>query len=159
MLEQVTVSFQTSNNGLNWSGRNIGGDILSITNGNNMYVSTLEYGIFRSSNNGNNWVNLGFADVKTSAILAKDNYVYAGGGLYPTGYSGFVYSTNNGNSFHNSSLNHSVKCLLLTGNYIYAGTDSAGIFRSGDSGITWSAMGINNTDINCIIDVNNYLVL
>ena len=150
--------FYTSNNGLNWSGRNIGGDILSIANGNNMYVSTLEYGIFRSSNNGNNWVNLGFADVKTSAILAKDNYVYAGCGLYPTGYSGFVYSTNNGNSFHNSSLNHSVKCLLLTGNYIYAGTDSAGIFRSADSGITWSALGISNTDINCIIDVNNYLV-
>lgn len=150
--------FYTSNNGLNWSGRNIGGDILSIANGNNMYVSTLEYGIFRSSNNGNNWVNLGFADVKTSAILAKDNYVYAGCGLYPTGYSGFVYSTNNGNSFHNSSLNHSVKCLLLTGNYIYAGTDSAGIFRSADSGITWSVLGISNTDINCIIDVNNYLV-
>ncbi len=150
--------YYTSNNGLNWARKSgSGSDVLSVANADNMYIAT-SGGILRSSNNGNNWVNIGFADVKTSAILAKDNYVYAGCGLYPTGYSGFVYSTNNGNSFHNSSLNHSVKCLLLTGNYIYAGTDSAGIFRSGDSGITWSAMGINNTDINCIIDVNNYLV-
>lgn len=151
--------YYTSNNGVNWTRKpGSSSDVLSAANGNNLYIATLLNGIFCSSNNGNNWVNLGFADVKTSAILTKDNYVYAGCGLYPTGYSGFVYSTNNGNSFHNSSLNHSVKSLLLADNYIYAGTDSAGIFRSGDNGITWSAQGINNTDINCIIDVNNYLV-
>ncbi|MDR3596498.1 T9SS type A sorting domain-containing protein [Clostridium sp.] len=111
--------------------------------GNDLFLGT-DYGrIFKSTDNGANWTQMysGSPDSHVSCFAVSGNNIYAG-----TFKDGLLLSTNNGGNwnqveigYHNYGYHYVyIRSLAISGNYIFAATDS-GIFRSTDDGITWAS--------------------
>jgi len=123
--------WEPCNNGLN------GGDIITIvSDGSNIYTGTNGGGIFKSSDNGQNWsaVNSGLTNFTVNCITTSGNKIIAGtdGGIF--------YSTNKGVKWDTASINLSymqAHCFTKAGNNIYAGMKAGLVFISSDDGINW----------------------
>ena len=94
-------------------------------------------GVFYSSDDGNYWVQKGFANVSISALTINSNdHIFVGTA------SGIFRSTDNGDNWVQLNLTSNINSLTTNLNdHIFAGTDS-GVFRSTDSGE--SLIEINN---------------
>ena len=105
--------------------------------GGSIFAATLG-GVYRSSDKGASWklVSSDIADYLMESVFAGDNRVFAS-----TQWSTFL-STNNGANWTEikSALSgQDVRTFFQSGNTIFAGTQIGGIFRSSDSGNTWTA--------------------
>jgi photosystem II stability/assembly factor-like uncharacterized protein len=149
-----------------------GGDVrtLAINPANgNIFAGTYGYGIFRSTNNGENWmpVNTGLTinAVLSLAINKSTGHIFAGTGfLFGRWASGAIFrSIDNGETWIK------VKDLMTDGDTtavfslainargeIFAGTESRGVFRSTDNGDTWKKVnnGLTNLTIHSLA-INN----
>ena len=68
------------------------------------------------------------------SVVSSGNNIFAG-----TSYSGVYLSTNNGDSWTQTTLNDvSVYSLLISGNKIFAGTNGSGLQCSTDNGQSWT---------------------
>ena len=116
-----------------------GGSIFAVTSG----------GVLRSTDNGNNWtpIDSGLANTLVNALAVSGNgNLFAGtGSFFENGHyheGGVFLSTNDGSSWTavNSGLpaNTSVWSFCVSGNTIFAGTDSDGVFLSVDNGTSWT---------------------
>lgn len=105
----------------------------------NVYAGTLFGGIFKTTNNGDSWVQIyndtSIVDVR-SLVINENGHIYAG--LDP----GFMRSTNGGATWQriaNSLNTRTVATLLVLPNdNIFAGALSGGLYRSTDNGQTFS---------------------
>ena len=125
--------YRTANSGGSWS--NITGSITDFVydiaidpvSTNIIYVATPD-GVFKSTDNGATWAYNGCTGV-SSVLVDPDNpsMIYAGTN------SGIYKSTSGGGSWimMNDSLtdNHVTSLGIDPGNYIYCGTEDAGMFR------------------------------
>jgi photosystem II stability/assembly factor-like uncharacterized protein len=120
-----------------------GGDIGSIAViGNTIFVGTLSNGIYRSTDNGNNWVtvNAGLPNATVTSVLINGTSVYAA-----ISGSGIFKSDNNGNSWTPINIGLAdlrVSVLATNGTYMYAGTSNGYMFLSVNNGASWTI--INN---------------
>lgn len=136
-------------------------------NSKEIYVGYDGGGLFKSQDEGATWqaVNNGLPNiyVRCIAISPRDpNLVYAGI------QGGVAISTNGGKFWHMSSgLKHAVNVNTLLidpkdPQYLYAGTGGAGVFKSGNGGVSWRDMneGLSSLSIlGLYIDAENPEIL
>jgi photosystem II stability/assembly factor-like uncharacterized protein len=126
--------YLSTDNGDNWTAKNNGLPISDTLrrvicsmaiSGNNIFVGTAWGGIYLSTNNGENWKYLGFYDIIISAIIIKENNIFAAGGFYISSDNGVNWTT------HESGLiSRLIDCLIINGDYIFAGIDAYGVYRA-----------------------------
>lgn len=132
---------------------------LAADSSNNIYCGTLTGGLYRSDDSGENWERLDesiFSDIVGIRALAfgPDLILYAG--LY---LRGVAISSDNGDSWVLKDLSEnqqentveSLGAIQSDGNdYVFAGTQHNGIFRSTTGGATWQqdTNGVVNTLFN-----------
>ena len=153
--------FYSTNNGTNWIHNSLPANEVYFIDkfGNDLYSGTGSGGIFRSTNNGVNWQRLGLNFNKVRAFSFHNGIMFVGAENENPGYLGVKYSTNMGRSWINSVFGgHRVLNLLSSNNVLFACTESSGIFKTTDNGLSWTSLEIGSTDVNCILDVNNYLI-
>ena len=114
----------------------------------NLFVGTSGDGIFRSTNNGTNWVpvNSGLANLYVYAFTVSGTTLFAG-----TEGNGVYRSTNNGTSWTATGTLSTpyIYALTVSETSIFAGADGDGVFRSTNNGTTWTLVsaGLTNTRI------------
>jgi len=97
------------------------------------------------------WVQTnGITNKTVNTLLFYNNTLFAG--TEP----GIYLSTNNGNSWIQTSLtNRSIYCFTVSGNNIFAGTD-LGIYKSTNNGMNWNIC-YYNTSVSSLTSTQNYL--
>ena len=111
---------------------------LAINSAGDIFAGTREHGVFRSTDNGNNWsqVNNGITDFDIRSIaINQSGHVFVGACV------GVLRSTDNGESWHYTSLNICAQSIAINSNgHIFVGRlGSGGIYRSTDNGETWTS--------------------
>lgn len=112
-------------------------DVLSLaTNGTYIFAGT-DY-VYRSSNNGTNWIQTSLTTPFISALLTLNNNIYAGA-------NAVFRSTNNGTNWIQTSLyNQGIMSFAAIGNFIFAGTAFSGVYLSTNNGNNWTQKGLSN---------------
>lgn len=111
--------------------------ICFINSGNNLFAG-MKYGLYLSTNNGDNWVarNNGLVQNRhVQSFCISENKIFAGTG------GGVFLSTNNGDSW-NLAGSFGANSLATSGGNIFAGTNSEGVFLSTNNGGSWTE--VNN---------------
>ncbi len=111
------------------------------------YLAATGNGIFRSTDFGTNWTLVtGGLAISSFTNLTVDEQ----GRLYASSQGGVFRSTDNGANWHdiNDGLTNTSVRVLARNNHdtLFAGTSTAGLYRSGDLGLTWRSLaqpGIN----------------
>jgi photosystem II stability/assembly factor-like uncharacterized protein len=106
-----------------------------------LLCGTYAQGVFRSYDNGNNWIisNQGLQNKWIDCFAKDSTYIYAGcfgEGVFRSSDNGYTWQPAN-----TGIQNEAVYCLLKEGGNLFAGTVGNGVFLSTDQGNTW-------TDIN-----------
>ena len=130
--------------------------------GSYIYVVNYDRGVYRSRDNGKNWiaVNPEPFDYFIQSILANQYGVYVGtgsyvGGKYPKPYGSIYYSSDNGANWTKSiNSDYFKSSLFVEADIIIAGTannfyggDVGGVYISTDGGINWNYNNFKTTDI------------
>lgn len=139
----------------------LGGYVVALSkdSSNNIYAGTATGGIYRSSDNGDNWakVNNGLTRFRILSIAYDRNYIFTG-----TNGSGVFRSSDNGNSWTQVNTGLSGKALTVNAFaadilYLYAGTN-AGVYKSTDNGDSWTpTLSLTNTGVSSMAVGNGYL--
>lgn len=110
--------------------------------GNNVFATTYEGSIYKSTDNGINWTMVFSGSMPSfHSLIVKGNNVFAGS------EGGLDVLTNNGNTFSLTSLNRGVYSLAIDSTDIYCGTQSFGVYKSTDNGVSWIVTSLNSYDI------------
>ena len=133
--------------------------------GKNIFVGTEDSGVFKSSNNGSSWTNIGLTNISVHALAVKGDTIFAG-----SWNSGVFLSTNNGASWHaiNNGLPYlyndwskviNINALVIKGDNIFAGTYIDGIFLSTNNGGKWNQVVDNLSVTSFAVSGNNIFAL
>ncbi|MDX2029973.1 MAG: Ig-like domain-containing protein [Blastocatellia bacterium] len=117
--------------------------------GANLLAGTEGGGIFRSSNQGNSWLQV-LPNRSVRDFIATETFVFAatfGGGIFRSADQGQTWT-----QITPGPENNLVVKLALSGSTIYAGTWASGVYRSTDSGQNWMPVnkGLENLYIRSI---------
>lgn len=137
-----------SNSSQSWTGRSNGLAPVPVNtllvNGANFLAGTLSGGVFRSTDQGQNWVSASGASPNSLPPNANVRSFVAGANgspIFAAAFGDGVFrSDNQGQSWSNvtsNPLHKSINALALNSQYLFAATDGGGIFRSTDQGQTW----------------------
>src|SRR5689334_20221383 len=84
-----------------------GGEAFSVATNGSIVIAGAYYGVFISTNNGQNWLQTSLNNKIINAVASKDNYIFAGTVQY-----GIFLSSNNGQTWQQTNLNnHSIYSL------------------------------------------------
>ncbi len=132
--------FVSADNGRTWREANAGLGNLTINAlgaaGSNVLAAT-NGGLYRSGDGGQSWTRAAAGGLSVRSVLASGASVFIG-----TSAGRIFRSTDNGQSFNERGAvanNPIVYALAALGENLFAGT-SRGLFRSADSGQTWTAV-------------------
>lgn len=115
--------------------------------GTNLFVGTMDSGVFLSTNNGTSWtpVNTGLPTFVTefgTNVYPVYSFAPSGTNLFAGIGGGVVLSTNMGTSWTWTGLTHiDVIALAVSGTNLFAGT-MKGVYLSTDNGTSWTATGL-----------------
>ncbi len=129
-----------------------------LTNTSGHLFAGTNSGVFRTTDNGNNWIDMGLTG-KFIQRLA----ISASGIIFAGATSGIYRSTDNGISWTQTSLiNTSIGAIAINSlGHVFAGTrDGGGILRSTDNGNNWTQInnGLNHLNIFSLqINSNGYI--
>jgi photosystem II stability/assembly factor-like uncharacterized protein len=109
-----------------------------LANENNIFAGTDTAGVFLSTNNGTNWiqVNSGLPHSSILSLAVKNTNIFAG----TNGYGVFV-SSDNGTNWTSVSDNLSgltITALVVSKTNIFAATPNRGVYISTNDGINWT---------------------
>ena len=97
--------------------------------GNNIFAASSYEGVFLSTNNGGNWiqVNNGLTDLHVFALAVYGSNIFAGtgGGVFASSNNGATWSSMNA-----GLTNSSIASLAIHDNNFFAGTNGSGVFVS-----------------------------
>ena len=127
--------YLSTNNGTNWTQSGLTDRYIYsfATRGNFIFAGSEEYmpnygGVYYSTNNGSSWTQTTINNVTVFSLATYGNNVFSG-----PAYNGVYQSTNNGTNWFgiNQGFNivSTVRALLITGNYIYAGRVEYSVWR------------------------------
>lgn len=112
-----------------------------------VFAGTQGYGVFYSTDNGNNWAHIDNAllnSVLCFEVMGSDSSGYK---LFAGAVGNISMSTDNGVSWGiDSDLDKTVYCFAQNGRNLYAGTLS-GVYLSTNEGINWVNIGLQNKQI------------
>jgi photosystem II stability/assembly factor-like uncharacterized protein len=123
-----------------------------------VYAGTWEKGVFKTTDGGASWRNVGLGSVNTLALDPRDpDTIYAGAvgaAAGPTSiyhWSGVFKSSDGGANWHPVGLKGTnVAALALDPKRpetVYAGTDEKGVVKSTDGGRSWRPAGLQGTNV------------
>ncbi len=125
IVQQMMVTIRTLvNNGLTSTT-----SYRMIKSGSYIFVGTYG-GIFRSSDNGDNWEPAGLSSSTIYALITIGSNIFAG-----TSNTGIHLSTDNGNSWtdvNEGLTNLGIFCLAADDTYLFTGTSRSGVFPPRD---------------------------
>jgi len=109
--------------------------------GNYIYVSVYN-GVYKSTNNGNEWVRTPMGNLNTIYITAKENNVYTSVYNACNNSSGIYHSTDYGETWKQTSIyERLIPTIAITGKIVFAGSwvclHPGGVYKSSDNGINW----------------------
>jgi photosystem II stability/assembly factor-like uncharacterized protein len=115
---------------------------LAINSSGDIFAGTHFAGVFRSTDNGVSWTNLGITnyEIRSMAISSSDDIL-----VNTDPWGGVRRSSDNGINWTNigfAHFNHSIAIDDDTVEYIYVGTQIFGISRTTDNGANW--VPVNN---------------
>ncbi|MEO6095687.1 MAG: hypothetical protein ABIW76_08405 [Fibrobacteria bacterium] len=132
----------STDSGKTWrpTGEPLEKNIISLlVNGGQVFAGTSYEGVYRTADNGRNWVHasmgLGSESGAITALAAQGNALFAA-----TASGGILRSLDRGVTWTSAQGNMPLgplESLGILGRFLFAGTYGAGIFRSADSGKTW----------------------
>lgn len=138
-----TGIYKSTDAAANYSLSNSGNDAVGPTRGftkDNFYIYTCtSQGVFRSSDNGANWISKssGLTDLRGSGILS------VGTRLFFVSPVGVFMSSNKGDNWSSAGLAATdVRSITAINNTLFVGTNGAGIYKSTDWGSNW--VSVNN---------------
>ncbi|MCX6162085.1 MAG: T9SS type A sorting domain-containing protein [Ignavibacteriae bacterium] len=109
-----------------------------------MFAGTSDSGVYRSSNNGTNWTQTALSNQIVRSLAVSGNNIFSGADYYFSNPRGVSLSTNTGTNWitKNQGFNSipGINALLITNNYIFAGTTWQSVWRRSLSEI----IGIKN---------------
>jgi ligand-binding sensor domain-containing protein len=125
--------FKSTNDGDVWSKLNFGVDdsvcVLTADLQGNIYAGTFHDGLYISSNNGNNWSQIGLSNLTIYSMAINQL-----GSIYVGTNQGIYHSSNEGSSWNslNSGLTDSIARALYVDfeGYVYVGVNFGGVYRS-----------------------------
>lgn len=131
---------------------------LAINSSGDIFAGTNLDGVFRSTDNGASWTNLGITNYDIYSIAIHSN----GDILVTTIQEGGIFrSTDNGNNWDSLGLYLYDKSIAINSvGDIFVGATALGIWRTTNDGINWEAInnGMKSTRVNAlIIDSNEYI--
>ena len=148
-------SYRSSDNGVTWSGMDVGSVYSFAANGNYVYAGK-QNGFCLSTNNGINWPYCSLPNMGIRSVAVSGNYVFAGTVYSPSISWGLYRSTNAGYNFSYNIALKVVNTLAINGNIVYAGlSDSGGVYVSTNLGDSWLATSLNNKSIYSLTISNN----
>jgi len=145
--------YLSTDNGVTWTEVNNGLPATFIwylkVSGNNLYACTGGVGLFRTTDSGASWSNLGLISEIIYTCVVNGSAIFAG-----TRDHGIYRSTDDGVNWNqvNNGLNTiDVRALFVNGNSIFAGS-FPGMYRSTDNGENWVELtnGLPNPMVNVI---------
>jgi hypothetical protein len=114
-----------------------------VTLGSNLFAGTTD-GVFRSTNNGMNWAQVGLNNQTVYSLITKGDTIFAGS-------YGFYISVNNGATWTQPSvLGRPVNSIAVSGTTVFAGSSNNGIYRSSNAGTGWTQIGLIGKTINSL---------
>jgi ligand-binding sensor domain-containing protein len=121
---------------------------LAINSNGDIFAGTDLNGFFRSTDNGDNWTNLGLMNLKTTGICIKPDGDILLINLDHQMAGGVFHSVDNGNSFTNMGFTSPGSSIAINSNgHIFVGTLSQGVYRSTDNGGYWVQINQGLTDL------------
>lgn len=158
----ISGAFVSYNNGLYWQSITglPGGEIKTIMldGSGQIFVGFSFLGIYRSSDNGQNWsaCNNGLSDLRVYSIATNDaGVLYAG-----TRYDGLFRSEDNGDTWVTTDIldMHIWAILTADDGAIYVAAYWGGVYKSDDGGYTWTYSGlVNQKNVSLWEDVDGNL--
>jgi hypothetical protein len=119
--------------------------------GSNIFAGTDNSGVFFSTNNGTNWIQIGLNNQTVYSLLVSGSNIFAG-----TLGNGVYLTTNNGVNWIQTGLNNqSVYSLAVSGSCIFAGTAGNGVYLSMNNGSSWVQ---KNEGFSVVPTVNELLI-
>lgn len=148
--------YKSTNNGGNWNSSGLPGvTIYSLTqNGSLIIAGTANFGMYVSTDDGSSWIPAPVFDLAVFDFAADSNVVYAGTS------AGVYRSTNFGFTWSQYALEEElVSALAISGDNIFAGTFSGGVYVSNNSGANWIQRneGLTQMTASSFCIINNYL--
>lgn len=134
--------FKSVDNGVTWTPFNNGlivntVEALAIDGNDRIYAGISDGGLFRSGVASDNWINIGPGDTTIWAIA-----INSGGHIFAASSAGLYRSMDDAISWTpiNNGLMGSIVLSLAVNSRdeLFAGTNTKGLFFSGDSGANWS---------------------
>jgi photosystem II stability/assembly factor-like uncharacterized protein len=147
---------RSADNGASWASTGYGLSSVSMigpidaSRDGYLYIGTYSQGIFRSTDQGNNWVMIdsGLTNLTSDGVAFDQNGI-----AYAATYDGVFKSTDRGNSWDQTTLTglHTYS-IAIAGNDVYAGGENSGIMRSSNTGLTWTALStpFSDSTIDCV---------
>ena len=153
--------FKSINNGQNWVQIGLNNrSIWALTiQGNNIFAGTdFGHGVYRSTNNGLSWTQTSLGDTNfISSLVMSGNNIFAG----DWASNSVFLSSDTGNTWTQISLGGTpievVFCLAVKGNFIFAGVDNGGVFRSSNGGFNWMQTSLNMGGVTSFAIKDNYI--
>jgi photosystem II stability/assembly factor-like uncharacterized protein len=152
--------YRTSDDGITWTQLNSNGilnlrSIISLDS--NLFCST-QYGIDKSSNNGDNWTKVyNYYNKGISYMCYSGNYIFA----CSTDTLGILVSTNDGTTWtpKNTGLtNLFFNCIYTDGSNIYTATQDNKLFMTTNNGDSWAQI-TSSYLIHAITKIDDYLYI
>ncbi|HEY5533363.1 MAG TPA: T9SS type A sorting domain-containing protein [Ignavibacteria bacterium] len=162
IIKDLTYLYYSTNNGLNWI--NIPGWTGQISHtfywsGSMLFIGTLAYGIYASSDYGMTWFprNNGYPNYNVNSFSFFNGALYVGGSSV---FRSFDWGSNwsQCNSGFETNPTPYIHSFALNNGYLFAGTDIRSVYRT-SSGSSWAPArtGIEICGINALLSYNGKL--
>jgi photosystem II stability/assembly factor-like uncharacterized protein len=152
----------STNGGNNWSSTGL--DSVSVTalyvKDQYLFAGTYSNGLYRSTDNGNNWVNISINTFPVRFIKSIENVLYVSSGVAYSEYNGLFKSTNSGNNWTQINIPVRNNCAVSVekiNNTLVTALEAGGIFLSYDNGINWVHYLHENSTISKLYSFNSRL--
>ena len=145
----------STNRGLNWFDLNLPRFLYTFALMNNhLFAGTESYGIYVTTNLGQNWVFSGLPGRDVLSSIVFNNKIYAG-----TSDIGILVSSDFGQSWDSTSMKfQGVLNISAASNKMYAGT-STGLYISLNNGTNWTLISPLNIFVTSVVNVGNNIII
>ncbi len=126
--------------------------VFELTSWNNNIYAATSKGVYKSTDNGNNWQHILGDSFCVNSITIDERYIYAG-----TAYNGIYVSSNDGYNW--SRCNNTDKKILYSvvshnGN-VYSGTKTEGIYHTRNNDLDFKQIGVNDKRVYAFAEYGN----